>query len=118
MSRVDMLLQRFERGEAGGKDEGDLAVEQRSVARKAYESLGDGRKAYGPVEPTPAEQRNLLAALPRDNAVAVIFDFMQPARAVRHLVDEGGKLRRDEFRCYRAAGLRRLLAVPAEGFAV
>ena len=82
------------------------------------ERLGDGRKAHGPVKPAPAEQRDLVAALPRDDAVAVIFDFVQPTVAVRHLVDQRGKLGRDEFRLYRAAGLRRLFAVPAEGFAV
>jgi hypothetical protein len=37
---------------------------------------------------------------------------------VRHLVDQRGKFGRDEFRFYRATGLRRLFAVPAEGFAV
>ena len=79
---------------------------------------GDGRKAHGPVKPAPAEQRDLLAALPRDDAIAVIFDFVQPTVAVRHLVDQRGKLGRDEFRLYRTAGLRRLFAVPAEGFAV
>ena len=68
--------------------------------------------------PLRLNSATLVAALPRDDAVAVIFDFVQPTVAVRHLVDQRGKLGRDEFRFYRAAGLRRLFAVPAEGFAV
>src|SRR6478672_10599868 len=118
MQRVDMLLQRLEGSEPSQKHEGDLAVEQRRLSRKTLQRLGDRRKAHGPIKPTPAEQRDFVAALPRDDAIAVILNLVQPAGAVGHLVDEGGKLRRDEFRRYRAAGFRRFLAVPAEAFAV
>ena len=110
--RVDMLLQRFEIGDAGGQHEGNLAVDHRDLRRQAEQRLGDRRKAHRPVEPAPAEQRDFVAGLARDDAVAVIFHFMQPVAAGRHLGVERGELRLDEWRDQRAGDFFRL------GFAV
>ena len=79
--RVDMLLQRFEIGDAGRQHEGSLAVDQRDVRRQAEQRLGDGRKAHRPVEPAAAEQGDVVAGFARDDAVAVILHLVQPAFA-------------------------------------
>ncbi len=95
---VDMLLQRFEVRDARRQHEGHFAVDQRVAAGEFGERPGHGREPHGPVEPAAAEQRDLGAHLPPDDTVAVEFHLMQPAFAVRHLVIEGGELRRDECR--------------------
>src|SRR5688572_20755530 len=106
-----MLLQFLEGREARGQHEGDLAVEHRLLAGKLLERLGDNREADRPVEAAPAEQRHAFRRFAGDDAIAVIFEFVQPALALRNLVDERRKLRGYEFRLYRAAGFRRGLAV-------
>ncbi len=116
-ARVDMLLQRFEVGQPRGQHEGDLAVEQRAVGRQGLERLGDGGEAHRPVETAPAEQGDVVADFPRQDAVAVIFDFVQPVPSLRNFAVERGKLGRDEVELYRAgfrtgfAGTARLLRV-------
>src|SRR5215468_3704213 len=93
MRTVDVLLQRLEVGETGRQDEGDLAVDQRALCGKGEQRLGNRREAHGPIETAPAEQRDLVICLPPDDAVAVIFRFVQPAAARGHVGVEGGKLR-------------------------
>jgi len=93
-----MLLQRFEIGDARGEHKGDLSVEERAFGRKGQQRLGDGREAHAPIESTAAEERDLLARLPRDDAIAVILHLVQPVRAARYLGVEGGEFGGDEFR--------------------
>ena len=93
---VDMLLQRFEVGDARRQHERGLAVDQRAFRREGKQRLGDRREPYCPVETAAAEQRDVVAGLARDDAVAVIFHFVQPAGPGRHLFVERGELRRDE----------------------
>jgi hypothetical protein len=109
---VDMLLQRFEVGQTRRQHEGHFAVEQRAVGRQALERLGDGGEAYRPVEAASAEQGDGVADFPREDAVAVIFDFVQPVPSLRNLAVERGKLRRDEGELYRA-GFRTGFSVTA-----
>ena len=96
--RIDMLLQRFEGGQARRQHEGDLSVDQRDLGWKCPERLGDGRESHRPVEPASAEQRDVVAGLPRDDAVAVVLRFMQPTAARRHLGVERRELWLDELR--------------------
>ena len=79
-----------------GEENGDLAVEQRAFAGEREHRFGDSREAHGPIEPASAEQRNVLASLARNDAIAVIFDFVQPVRPGRHVGVECGEFRLDE----------------------
>ena len=98
MRTVDMLLQRLEIGDAGGEHEGDLAVEKHGLSGEREKRLGDRGEAHRPVETAPAEQRDLVADLAADDAVAVIFDLVEPARSCGDLAFERGELGRDEVR--------------------
>ena len=110
-------MQRFEVGNAGRQHEGDLAVDQRILARQSFQCRRDRREAHCPVEPAATEQSGLVPGFAPEDAITVIFDFVQPSRPGRHMGVERGELRLDEFGRYRAARLRRLFAVPAEAFA-
>ena len=98
MRRVDVLLQRLEGGVPGRQHEGDLAVERRLLAGELLDRPGDDRKAHGPIEPAAAVKNHVVTALPGDDAVAVIFQLVHPVVALGNVVDEGCKLRGDEFR--------------------
>jgi hypothetical protein len=93
-----MLLQRLEVRAPIGEYEGDLAVDQGRLRRQRGERCRDRRKARRPVEPTPAEQRDVVADFSSDDAVAVIFDFVQPIRAGRYLGLKRRKFGLDEWR--------------------
>jgi hypothetical protein len=98
MRGVDMLLQRFEIRLPVRQNEGDFAVEQGAFYRQGQRRLGDRREAHRPVEAAAAEQGDVVAGLPRDDAVAVVFHLMQPAGAGRHVGVERGELGLDEVR--------------------
>ena len=63
-------------------------------------------------------QRDLIARFARQDAVAVIFRFVQPRAPGRHFAVERGELRLYELGCFRAGGVRRGFAVPLFGAAV
>ena len=100
MGRVDMLLQRLEVGQPRRQYERGLAVDERALAGERQKRLGDGRKAHRPVETAAAEQRDFVARFPCEDAIAVIFQLMQPLTAGRYLGVERGELRLDEGRRY------------------
>src|SRR5215472_16079390 len=52
----------------------------------------------GPVQPGARQQLHRAAVEPGHHTVAVIFDFVQPAVAVRRRVDQLRELRRDPWR--------------------
>ena len=110
MRAVDMLLQRLEVRQARGQHERGLAIEKAGITRHAEQRLGDRREARRPVEPAAAEKRDAVPVFPREDAIAVIFDFVQPRRAVGHMIVEARKLRLDEGRRYLAAAFRFLAA--------
>jgi hypothetical protein len=90
-------LQRFEGGEPRRQHEGDLSVDQRDLGWKCPERLRDGRESHGPVQPASAEQRDIVAGLPREDAVTVVLRFMQPTSARRYFGVERCELRLDEL---------------------
>jgi hypothetical protein len=110
-----MFLERLEVGDAGRKNKGDLPVEKRLATGEAFKRFCNRGEAYGPIKPASAEERDVAPRSPRDDAITVEFRLMQPVFSRWDIVDEGRKLRRDEFRLYRPAGFRRRFAVPAEG---
>src|SRR5205814_1040331 len=73
-----------------------LAVEYGCVDGDSRESRRKGSEPLGPIIASPGEKLRASAAHVRLNAITVIFDFMEPLRAFRRLIAEGGKARLDD----------------------
>jgi len=76
-----------EHGDAVGADAAQFAVEIGLARAERRHGPGDRRVFVGPVEAGARQQLHRAAVEPRHHAVAVIFDFVQPAVAVRRRVD-------------------------------
>jgi hypothetical protein len=87
-----------EAGEAVGAHAAQFAVEIGLARVEPRDGLGDRWIFVRPVEPAARQQLDGAAVEPRMHAVAVIFDFVQPAVAVRRRVDQLRELRRDPLR--------------------
>src|SRR5262249_5932799 len=72
-----------EGGDAVGTDAAQFAVEIGLARIERRHGLGDRRVFVGPVQAGAGEQLHRAAVEPRVHAVAVVFDLMQPAVAVR-----------------------------------
>ena len=72
-------LQVGEAGGAVGGEDDDLAVEGDLVGREAGDLSGDGGHAVGPVEALAGEELDAVAVFASLHAVAVEFEFVQPA---------------------------------------
>src|SRR5262249_16837427 len=91
-------LDDVERSDAVGSDAAQFAVEIGLARIERRHGLGDRRVFMGPVQPGARQQLNRAAVKPRMHAVAVVFEFMQAAVAVRRRVDQLRQLRRDPLR--------------------
>ena len=90
---VGRELDDIKRGEAVGADAAQFAVEIGLARFKCRHRFGDGRVLMGPIEAGARQQLEGAAVEPRMQAVAVIFDFVQPAITVRRRVDQLRQLR-------------------------
>jgi len=101
------VLDQAERCGAIGAHAAQLAVEI-GLPRRERRDGGRDRWVFGsPVEPGAGQQPDRAAVQPGVHPVAVEFEFMQPLRPFRRLVDQFGELRFDPTR------ERRFLGAPA-----
>jgi hypothetical protein len=84
----ERVLQRLEARAAVGQQRGDLAVDQRALARQRADRLDHDRKLRGPVVEAAGHQRHALAVLVGEDAVAVELLLVQPLGALGRLVHE------------------------------
>src|SRR5215469_6342718 len=76
-----------------GGEVNELAVDQRSFDRKLSEDTREVGKLVGPVEPVAGDQPNLAALDIGEQAIAVIFDLVQPIRSCRRRSSRRRELR-------------------------
>ena len=89
----DRLLQRREAALALFVEADDLAIEQSRIAFDSARRLDDLRKLLRPVEPRTRVDLGPPAADREQAAIAVIFDLVDPAGALRHVIDQRRLLR-------------------------
>ena len=104
VAAVGRRLDHANGGDAVGTDAAQFAVEIGLLGAKRRDVGGDLRIFVRPVKPGACEQPQRSAIEARMHAVAVKFDFMQPVRSVRRLVDELGELWLDPLRQTRRSG--------------
>src|SRR5580704_7220039 len=75
-----------------------FAVEQRRLCRKGGDRCGNAFEPMRPVQLLSREQTHLAVIEPRLDAVAVEFDFVNPARSVRGGAVQRGEAGRYEIR--------------------
>jgi hypothetical protein len=83
-----------------------FAVEQRGFGRQRRNRRGNRLEALCPIEPLARQQLDLAVVEPRLDAVAIIFDLVQPFPAARRSAVQGGKAGRDEIRKVRVGNAR------------
>jgi hypothetical protein len=83
----------------------ELAFKIGSLHVHTGERRNGARIFVAPVEPGPGQKLHAAIIEARGHAKAVQFDFMQPLRPRRRLLDRLGKLRRDEGRKGGVAGV-------------
>ncbi len=76
----------------------DLAVEKRRGHRQMCHRFGNGRKTRLPIEALPRQQRDGPILDAQLNAIAVIFDLVNPIGPRRRFGDGRGQARLDEGR--------------------
>ena len=75
-----------------------LAIEHDALEGEGAHCRRDRDELARPVAAVAGPQAHALAVLEREDAEAVVLQFMQPAVAVRHVVGEGRLARHDEPR--------------------
>jgi hypothetical protein len=93
---VGRRLDMGEARQAGLVDTAELAVEISGLYVQVPERRDDAWIFAGPEEPGSGQQLRMAVVDARGHAKAVQFDFMQPLRPRRWLLDWLGKLRRNE----------------------
>src|SRR5260221_8782125 len=88
---------------AVGGERDDLAVEHRLVNRQRGHDGGDLGEFSRPVETVAGEQGRLAARQPRQDAIAVELDLVQPVVAARRVIDQRRQLRLGRARQRRLA---------------
>ena len=109
VAAVRCVLDQAERGGAVGTNAAQLAVEIGLPRRERCDGRRDRRVFMGPVEAGAGQQPDRAPVQPRMHPVAVEFEFVQPLRPVRWLVDQFGELR------FHPGGQRRRLGAPSSG---
>jgi hypothetical protein len=82
---VGSAMQLFEHGHARVVAADRLAVDRGRVGANRGHSLGNERIALGPIIAAAREQAYPVIPLARDQAIAVVFDFVYPLRSDRRL---------------------------------
>jgi hypothetical protein len=104
MACVGRGLDQAERGRAVGPDPAQLPVEIRPSCTERRHGRCHGRVFMGPVQPCAGQQPDSTPVEPGVHPVPVVFDFVQPFRPIRRLIDEFGELRFDPIRQHRRFG--------------
>ncbi len=89
----DLVLHPGESGRAVGVEIDDFAVDHRALDRQRRQTLRQCRKLCGPVEAAAGDQPDGTLVDPGEQAVAVIFDFMEPVGPLRRAVRQLCQLR-------------------------
>ena len=76
-------VQPVEVGDAVDAEQHGLAVDHERAVPVSERGLGDARIAFAPVMAVAGEQPHPLVRALDEQAVAVVFDFMDPLRPVR-----------------------------------
>ena len=87
------LFQQVERGDPARVLHHHLAVEDGALAGQLGEGLGQRAVAARPVVAVAGDQPHLAVFDEHQGAVAVVFDLVQPARALRRRLGAVGQLR-------------------------
>ena len=95
---VGRRLRLREARQSGVVDAAEFAVEIGGLHLQVRERRDGARIFVGPVEPGSGQELHAAIVDARGHTIAVQFDFMQPLRPRRRLLDRLGKLRRDEGR--------------------
>jgi hypothetical protein len=90
---VRCVLDQAERGRAVGPDTAELAIEISLPGWERRNRRGDRRVFMHPVEAGAGQQADGALVQPGMHPVAVEFDFMQPVRSLRRVIDQLGELR-------------------------
>ena len=91
----DPVLQIGKARRAVGGERDQLAVDDRGLDRQSRHRPRERRKFRGPVEPVAGDQPSLTLVDAGQQPIPVVFDLMQPLRALGRLVDQGRQLRHD-----------------------
>jgi hypothetical protein len=70
----------------------ELTIDQRSVDRQFPKPLREFRKFRRPVEAAARDEPNLAALNAGEQAVAIVFDLVQPVRSLRSLLYQCSEL--------------------------
>jgi len=98
VAAVRSQLDDVKRGDAVRAGTAQFATEIGLARIERRDGFGDRGIFVGPVKASARQQLDRAAVEPRMHAIAVVFDFVQPARSVRRRVDELGQLRPDPVR--------------------
>ncbi len=96
--RRDLVLQAGKARRTVGPEIHNLAVDRRRFDRQRRQPLGQRRKFSGPVEAAAGRQPRRAAGDPGQQAIAVIFDFVEPLRPVGRVLRQFRQLHRQLFR--------------------
>ena len=89
-------LQIGKAGGAAGREDDDFAVDDGGVGGQLGDFGGERLHAVRPVEAGAGEELDTITVFASLNAIAVEFEFVNPARAAGGFRCLGGELRRDE----------------------
>src|SRR5438477_5320265 len=95
---VEGVLQRLEARAAVLALHHDLAIEPGVVQLERLQRAHQLRQLCRPVLPAAREEPRIALGEPREHAITVVLDLIEPLTGFRRLADKRGELRRDELR--------------------